>query len=62
MSNAGRNSKVKNLVEANKAVMKMKKNDLSLKFCGLASAMDIELVCYADATHASLEDGSSQGA
>jgi transposase InsO family protein len=62
MSNAGRNSKVKNIVEANKAVMKMKKKDLSLKFCGLANTKDIEIVCYADATHASLEDGSSQGA
>ena len=33
-----------------------------MKFCGLANKEDIEIVCYADATHASLEDGSSQGA
>ena len=35
---------------------------MSVKFCGIADTKNIELVCYADATHASLEDGSSQGA
>ena len=62
MSNAGKSSKIKNVLEANKAVAKMKRKDLTLKYCGIEEAKDIELICYADATHASLEDGSSQGA
>lgn len=62
MSNAGSKGRVRNVLEANKAVMKLKRRDLSVKFCGLANTKQIELECYADATHASLEDGSSQGA
>jgi hypothetical protein len=62
MSNAGSKARVRNVLEANKAVMKLKRKDLSLKFCGMTNTKQIELECYADATHASLEDGSSQGA
>ena len=51
---------VRNILEANKAVMKLKGKDLLVKFCGMADTKHIELVCYADDT--SLEDGLSQGA
>ena len=62
MVNAGKNATVKNLVEANKAVRRLKRDNLSIKYCGIANGKDVELLCYADATHASFEDGSSQGA
>jgi len=40
----------------------LKQNNLSIKFCGIPKKDEINLICYTDATHASLSDGSSQGA
>ena len=62
MSNAGKHATVKHIIEANKAVAKLKRQNLSVKFCDIPKANDIEVICYTDATHASLDDGSSQGA
>ena len=50
------------MLDANKAVQKLKSQSLSLKLCGIDLSNEIEVDCYTDATHASLEDGSSQGA
>ena len=52
--------KVKLLFEANKAVQKLKSRTGSIIFPQLRRPSDMNIVCYADATYASLEDGSSQ--
>ena len=61
MSNAGKEPTVKKLIEANKAVSKIKSKNLGVKFGEIASLREIDVICHADATHASLPDGSSQG-
>ena len=61
MSNSGKNPTVRKLLEANKAVGKLKKDNLSIKFCKVESLDEIKVVTYSDATYASLGDGSSQG-
>ena len=61
MSNAGKSPTVRNLLEVNKAVEKMQKDNLNIRFCGIESLDEIKVVTYSDATYASLEDGSSQG-
>ena len=61
MSNIGKFPKVKLLFKANKALQKLKSRTGSITFPQLERPSDLNIVCYADATYASLEDESSQG-
>ena len=61
MSNTGKSPKVKLLFEANKSLQKLKARTGSITFPQLGKPSALNIVCYADATYASLEDGSSQG-
>lgn len=61
MSNIGKSPKVKLLFEANKSLKKLKSRTGSIFFSQLGKPSDLNIVCYSDATYASLEDGSSQG-
>ena len=60
MSNTGKFPKVKLLFEANKTLQKLKSRTGSITFPQLGKPSDLNIVWYADATYASLEDGSSQ--
>ena len=62
MSNPGKHPSVKMLHDANKAVKKLKSGSVSINFVSLGEPHLLEVVAYSDATYASLEDGSSQGA
>ena len=53
--------KVKLLFEANKALQKLKSRTDSITIPQLGRPSDLNIVCYADTTYASLDDGSSQG-
>lgn len=61
MSNTGKHPSVKMIHEANKAVSKLKNQNLSLHFPNLGDPRNLKVLAYSDATYASLEDGSSQG-
>ena len=62
-SNVGKVPMVHNILDANKAVRKIKSsNEVKLRFPNMGPMDKAEVVVYADATHASLPDGSSQGA
>ena len=60
--NTGKSPAMKKVMEANKAVSKLKSRNLSIKFCSLCDKNNIDVISYSDATHASLESGASQGA
>ena len=63
MANTGKSPTVQMIIEANRAVYKMKKNNVSITFKKLGNPEELEVEVYSDATHASLNDGaSSQGA
>ena len=63
MSNAGKKATIQAILDANKAVRKMKNtNYVKLKFPDLGQMAKAKIVVHADATYASLPDGSSQGA
>merc|ERR1711879_536665 len=61
MSNMGKNPTVKMLQEANKALLKLRSMPVKLKFPNLGNPHKLQVEGYADATYASLGDGSSQG-
>ena len=61
MSNTGKNPTVRMISEANRAVSKLKKKNVSITFKKLGSPEDLKVEVYSDATHASLNDGASQG-
>ena len=61
MANTGKTPTVRMIIEANRAVSKLKKSNVSLTFKKLGSPKDLSVEVYTDATHASLSDGSSQG-
>jgi hypothetical protein len=61
MSNQGQHPTVKMIRDANKAVTKLKKRSVSINFKNLGNPKRLNLKVYSDATHASLNDGSSQG-
>ena len=48
--------------EANKAVAKLKSRSVNITFKNIGRPKGLKVKVYTDATHASLEDGSSQGA
>ena len=63
MSNPGKNPSVKQIMEANKTVRKLKNyNKVVIQFRDIGSFEDLDIVVHGDASHASLPDGSSQGA
>ena len=60
VSDTGKFAKMKLLFKANKAQQKLKSRTGHITFPQLGRPSDLNIVCYADATNASLEDGSSQ--
>ena len=63
MSNAGQSPVIKQLKEANKAVRKLKNsNVVKIKIPNLGDFDKLQVIVHGDASHASLPDGSSQGA
>ena len=62
-SNLGKSPTVRKILETNKAIRKMKNsNNICVRFPNVGKMMDTDIVVFCDATHASLPDGSSQGA
>ena len=59
VSNIGKNPTIKSIHQANKAVSKLKSKRVEIKFPKLV-LKKLTVVCFADATHASLPDGGSQ--
>ena len=62
LNNSMKDATVKSLKEANKAIRKIKNHKVRLSFPKLRDIETSKLVVYTDASHASLPDGSSQGA
>ena len=62
VSNYGKNSKVKNLLEANKALKKLQSSTLWLVYPDLGKPEYLKFLVYGDATHANLPSGAPQGA
>ena len=63
MSNVGKNPTVKKIVQANKAVRKLKnKPDVCIHFVNIGPPEEAKVLVYGDGSHNSLSDGSSQGA
>ena len=62
VSNYGKNSKVKNLLEANKALKKLQSSTLWLVYPDLGNPEYLKFLVYGDVTHASLPSGAPQGA
>ena len=60
MSNTGKFPKMKLIFEANKALKTLKSRIGSITFPPFRRPSDLNIVYYANATYASLEDGSSQ--
>ena len=54
--------KLKNLLEANKAVKKLKSSTLRLVYPDLGNTKYLKVIVYRDPTHANLHGGISQGA
>ena len=61
ISNMGKNPTIKNIHNANKALSKLKSKKVEIKFPKLTNLNRLRIVCFSDATHASLPDGGSQG-
>ena len=62
VSNYGREATVESLIDANRAVRKLKATQMKLVFPDLGDPDAIRILTYGDATHASLPSGESQGA
>ena len=62
VSNYGKDPTVKNILAANKAIDKVKKNQVRIVFPDLGNPQYWEVFVYSDVTHASLPSGASQGA
>ena len=60
VSNYGKNPTVQSLILANKAVKKLKSDKVVLKFPRL-QLQNVQILCFADAAHANLPSGASQG-
>ncbi|XP_057305251.1 uncharacterized protein LOC130642182 [Hydractinia symbiolongicarpus] len=61
-SNYGKEPTVQNLKDANKIIRKIKSKHVAITIAKIANMKNCEIICYTDATHASLKCGSSQGA
>lgn len=62
ISNYGKHPTVQNLKEINKAIRKIKSKEVKITLTRVENIRTCEIICFTDATHASLKDGSSQGA
>ena len=62
IANFGKSPDMKMLKEANKALRKLKSKKVRLKIPNVGDLAKVEILCFTDATHASLKCGSSQGA
>ena len=61
ISNYGNEATVKSILEANKAVRKLKNDSLKITYPSLGDPAAVKVVVYADGSHASLPNGASQG-
>ena len=61
-SNAGSCNTVKTLLEANKAIRKMRTDQLEIVYPPLGKPEQLIVVVYADGSHGALPSGNSQGA
>ena len=61
MSNTGKHPRVAMMLQANKALSKLKKDRVQLKFPSLGDYRKLSVLVFSDATYASMDDGSSQG-
>jgi hypothetical protein len=61
VSNTGKHPTVHSIVAANKTVKKLKNSTLRMVFPNLGNPSQIRVVAYADASHANLPSGGSQG-
>ena len=61
VANYGKDTTIKQLKDANKAIRHIQNTHLKLKFNKM-NMKNVQVVCFTDATHASLSCGSSQGA
>ena len=59
--NYGKEPTVRSILLANKCVKKLKGENVKVLFIGLQDISDIKVVVYADASHANLPSGASQG-
>ena len=57
ISNTGKFPKVKLLFKANKTLQKLKSRRGSITISQEERLLDLNIVCYADATYANLKDG-----
>ena len=62
LANVGKHPTIEDLKYANKTVKKMKDKGITLNIPKLINIENAHLLCFPDATHASLKCGSSQGA
>ena len=62
ISNAGNNATVKTLIDTNKAIRKMRTEQMEIRYPPLGQPKDIEVIVYADGSHGALPSGNSQGA
>ena len=59
ISNYGTKADISYLKQANKAVRKLKNKDVEINIPDIGDIEKVEIICYTDATHASLSCGSS---
>ena len=62
VSNYGSGATVKSLMEANKAVKKLRADNLRIVYPCLGDVKLMKIIVYADGSHAALPSGASQGA
>ena len=61
VSNSGNNATVRTLMDTNKAIRKIKGEQLEIKYPGLGDPAKMKVIVYADGSHGSLPSGASQG-
>ena len=62
VSNAGSNPTVKILIDTNKAIRKMRTEQVEINYPPLGNPDNMKVVVYADGSHGALPSGNSQGA
>ena len=60
-SNYGKHPTVRNIIQANKVIKKLKSTQVKLVFPNLGDPQKLKVITYADAAHANLSSGASQG-
>ena len=61
MTNIGKQSTVRAIHDANKAILELKSQSIGITFPSVESTNGMQAKAFSDATYASLDDGSSQG-